>query len=313
MNKPILPARWARLALPTLAIALLAMAGSAGAADDERAIVTTADGEPVRTHYGDCWYSRFPAEESQTALRRACGDTSDSDGDGVIDADDACAATPGGAAVDERGCALDSDNDGVIDARDECPGTAAGVEVDRSGCEVRRDSDGDGVADDNDQCPGTASGRPVNADGCLADDDNDGVGNDRDQCPDTPADAKVNARGCEITRSIELQLQTDEIDFDSARLKPAMEAALDNVIARLQATDAEEQLEIIGYTDSIGTRAYNQELSARRAQAVADYLANNGVDRDSMSISGRGENNPVASNETEAGRDQNRRVVIETY
>ena len=60
----------------------------------------------------------------------------DSDGDGVLDADDRCPGTPAGAAVDAYGCALDSDGDGVADYKDACPGTEAGAKVDERGCKI---------------------------------------------------------------------------------------------------------------------------------------------------------------------------------
>lgn len=95
----------------------------------------------------------------------------DSDGDGVIDADDLCPGTPSGTPVDATGCAAttsDNDGDGVTDANDLCPGTPAGTAVDADGCALPPvDSDGDGVADTNDLCPGTPSGSAVDADGCA--------------------------------------------------------------------------------------------------------------------------------------------------
>jgi len=71
-------------------------------------------------------------------------------------------------------------------------------------------------------------------------------------------------------------------------------------------------MNIIGHTDSVGPEAYNQKLSERRAQAVADYFATEGeVPQQTLQVSGRGESEPIASNDTDAGRAQNRRVVIE--
>ncbi|MEA3243858.1 MAG: OmpA family protein, partial [Pseudomonadota bacterium] len=71
-------------------------------------------------------------------------------------------------------------------------------------------------------------------------------------------------------------------------------------------------MNVIGHTDSRGAEAYNQKLSERRAQAVADYFASEGqVPRETMRVSGMGESEPIADNGTETGRDQNRRVVIE--
>jgi outer membrane protein OmpA-like peptidoglycan-associated protein len=67
---------------------------------------------------------------------------------------------------------------------------------------------------------------------------------------------------------------------------------------------------VLGHTDSTGSDAYNQALSERRAQSVADYLSMRGVARARMGIRGYGETQPIAPNETEEGRSQNRRVEI---
>ena len=97
----------------------------------------------------------------------------DSDGDGVADADDQCPDTPAGATVDARGweetSATDSDGDGVADADDQCPDTPVGATVDATGCEetTPTDSDGDGVADEDDLCPDTPVGATVDATGCV--------------------------------------------------------------------------------------------------------------------------------------------------
>jgi outer membrane protein OmpA-like peptidoglycan-associated protein len=69
-------------------------------------------------------------------------------------------------------------------------------------------------------------------------------------------------------------------------------------------------IEVAGHTDSVGAADYNQRLSERRASAVANYLGSRGVMRDRMIVVGAGESRPIASNDTEAGRAQNRRVEI---
>lgn len=150
---------------------------------------------------------------------------------------------------------------------------------------------------------------PMPVDG---DADGDGVKDSMDKCPNTRAGAKVDASGCEIIQNVTIDLVNDEFDFDSAKLKPDMETALSKVAEKVLSTPGDEQLHIVGYTDSTGPDAYNMKLSIRRAQAVADYLARVGVDRNNMTIEGRGETNPVADNGTEAGRAKNRRVEITT-
>lgn len=105
--------------------------------------------------------------------------------------------------------------------------------------------------------------------------------------------------------------------FDSAVLTSSDKAELDGVISNLAPyrpllRDNVAYLNVIGHTDSKGAETYNQKLSERRAQAVADYLASDGgVRREVMRVSGRGEAEPIADNGTEEGRQLNRRVVIE--
>lgn len=174
------------------------------------------------------------------------------------------------------------------------------------------DSDGDGVPDSRDECPGTPAGVAVTSFGCPKDSDGDGVADYMDKCPGTPAGAKVDAEGCEIVGDIVINVTADHFDFDSAALKPAMMAELDDVASRVMASPGDEQLHLIGHTDSTGPAAYNQGLSERRAQSAADYLVSQGVSSANISTSGSGETEPVASNGTRDGRAQNRRVEIRT-
>lgn len=95
--------------------------------------------------------------------------------------------------------------------------------------------------------------------------------------------------------------------FDSAQLQSAAQGSLDK-LAKYLSERPQIQVQIVGYTDSIGSEAYNQRLSERRAQSVADAMAQRGIARGRMRVSGEGESNPVASNETEHGRQLNRRV-----
>jgi outer membrane protein OmpA-like peptidoglycan-associated protein len=105
--------------------------------------------------------------------------------------------------------------------------------------------------------------------------------------------------------------------FNSADLTASDKAELDGVIIKLDAhrallRDNVEYLNVIGYTDSSGPEAYNLKLSERRAQAVANYFETQGkVRRQVMKVMGRGEADPIGDNSTEAGRQLNRRVVIE--
>lgn len=100
-------------------------------------------------------------------------------------------------------------------------------------------------------------------------------------------------------------------EFDRSEIRPAFFGELNEIVARLQETP-DRQIRISGHTDSIGSAAYNQGLSERRAQSVANYLEQQGVSRDRMVVQGFGLTQPVATNETPEGRQQNRRVEIET-
>ncbi len=99
-------------------------------------------------------------------------------------------------------------------------------------------------------------------------------------------------------------------DFDKATLKPDGKAKLDDLTSKLNGLNLEVII-AVGHTDSVGSDAYNQKLSIRRAEAVKSYLVNKGVDAKRVYTEGKGEKQPVATNKTAAGRAQNRRVEIE--
>lgn len=99
-------------------------------------------------------------------------------------------------------------------------------------------------------------------------------------------------------------------DFDKAVLKPEGKTKLDDVAAKSKDVDLEVII-AVGHTDSIGSDAYNQKLSIRRAEAVKAYLVSKGVPADRVYTEGKGESQPVADNKTAEGRAKNRRVEIE--
>lgn len=174
----------------------------------------------------------------------------------------------------------DGDGDGVIDGEDLCPDTAPGAKVDRTGCDAlsERDSDADGVSDALDQCPGTPPGEVVDAQGCPLDD-------------------------AVLLKGVNFQLNSDELTA-SAR------DVLSPVADLLNGGLSEIRVEIAGHTDALGNDDYNQALSARRAYAVKDFLAERGVSAERMVATGYGSSRPVADNATEEGREKNRRVVF---
>ncbi|TFW34491.1 outer membrane protein OmpA [Massilia horti] len=99
-------------------------------------------------------------------------------------------------------------------------------------------------------------------------------------------------------------------DFDKAVLKPDGKAALDDLVSKLKDMNLEVII-AVGHTDSIGTEAYNQKLSVRRAEAVKTYLESKGVEAHRIYTEGKGKTQPIADNKTAAGRAKNRRVEIE--
>ena len=110
-------------------------------------------------------------------------------------------------------------------------------------------------------------------------------------------------------RGMVLTLGDVLFDTSAATLKPGAGAVLDRVAGFLKENSGTKVM-IEGHTDARGSEAYNQALSERRAQAVADALAFRGIDRGRVEAVGRGKSLPVASNETAAGQQQNRRVEL---
>ncbi len=138
-----------------------------------------------------------------------------------------------------------------------------------------------------------------------ADSDGDGVPDSADQCPDTPRGVKVGPMGCPC----EL---TQEVHFAnaSATLTAQDKVLLDKMILELKRLHFVNG-EIQGHTDANGSNAYNQKLSERRAQAVADYVKANGISEGRFTVIGYGEEKPAADNASAEGRAHNRRVVLQ--
>jgi outer membrane protein OmpA-like peptidoglycan-associated protein len=196
---------------------------------------------------------------------------------------------------------LDSDGDGVIDEVDQCPNTPRGITVDARGCPP--DSDGDGVPDYLDQCPNTPPGVAVDNSGCPFDSDGDGIADYMDKCPNTPKGATVNEAGCWSLEATALY------DSNSSYIRAEAYPLLDEVAIILE-KNPEMEVEVQGHTDNTGSAKYNQWLSEKRAQRVKDYLVGKGVDPSRLEAKGYGLTLPVASNATEEGRAQNRRVEL---
>ncbi|TJY59937.1 hypothetical protein E4T66_12200 [Sinimarinibacterium sp. CAU 1509] len=279
-----------------------------------------SDGDGVRDRNDKC------PNTPQGAAVDSRGCPLDTDSDGVPDYKDECPNTPKGVAVGANGCPLDSDGDGVPDSLDQCAGTPAGTQVGPDGCPLT-DTDGDGVPDYKDKCPNTPQGVAVGADGCPLDSDGDGVPDHMDECPKSPPGAKVLPNGCALTGDCRRPRPGEQVDengcavdqsfilrgvnfeFDSDRLTPEARVILNQVGATLNAYKG-VKVDVEGHTDNIGSDAYNLGLSERRANAVKTYLAGQGVDGDRMQPVGYGESRPIVSNDDEAGRAENRRVVL---
>jgi OOP family OmpA-OmpF porin len=99
-------------------------------------------------------------------------------------------------------------------------------------------------------------------------------------------------------------------DFDKSVLKPAGKAKLDDLVQKVKGINLEVII-AVGHTDSVGSDAYNQKLSVRRAEAVKAYLVSKGIEKNRIYTEGKGEKQPVADNKTKEGRAKNRRVEIE--
>ncbi|WP_273452262.1 OmpA family protein, partial [Nevskia ramosa] len=132
-----------------------------------------------------------------------------------------------------------------------------------------------------------------------------GVPDNLDKCPGTPKGFKVDRDGCIIEQKV--TLRSINFEFNKDRLTDPSKLSLNEVATALNAQSA-LSVQVGGYTDSLGSDAYNQKLSQRRADAVRVYLISQGVPSGQLTAKGFGEANPVGDNATEEGRTENRRV-----
>jgi OOP family OmpA-OmpF porin len=189
---------------------------------------------------------------------------------------DPCA--PGQAHTPDQCPALDDDGDGVLNRDDECP-TSKGL-AELKGC-AAKDGDGDGVPDHQDRCPTEAGSA-----------DNQG-------CP------RVTVQPKKVELREKVQFETGK-----ATIKPESSGLLDEIAKVLGAHPEITSVVIEGHSDSTGGDALNQRLSQARADAVMAALVERGVAKERLAAKGFGPTRPVASNDTEEGREQNRRVEI---
>jgi outer membrane protein OmpA-like peptidoglycan-associated protein len=218
----------------------------------------------------------------------------------------------GGQRPSER---VDRDEDGVLDPDDACPTEAEDADgfEDEDGC-PEPDNDGDGVLDPGDPCPnqpGTAATQ-----GCP-DRDGDRVPDQADRCPDEPG--SVDNHGCVREQAVTISEHgleiRDKIYFalDSAEIEPRSYPLLESIAEVLNQHPELTRIEVEGHTDDRGDRAYNLDLSQRRASAVLEFLVTRGgVARERLVARGFGADRPIVANpSTPEEQARNRRVEIE--
>ncbi|MFT4614052.1 MAG: OOP family OmpA-OmpF porin [Bacteroidia bacterium] len=148
------------------------------------------------------------------------------------------------------------------------------------------------------------------ADTMMVDTDGDGIADDADRCLDTAPGVRVDADGCDLpvvqVASVKLMVN---FGVDSTQVQEQYFSDLSELAEFLNRFQ-DLEVDVEGHTDNTGAESYNQDLSQRRAQAVVDMLVSeHGISRDRLQAKGYGESSPVASNDTDDGRAQNRRVM----
>jgi outer membrane protein OmpA-like peptidoglycan-associated protein/opacity protein-like surface antigen len=246
----------------------------------------------------------------------------DCDGDGIIGKKDKCPRKPEDfdGFEDADGCPdVDNDGDGILDVDDACPDDAEDFdgEDDEDGC-PDVDRDGDGILDIDDACPDDPEDIDgfEDADGCPdVDNDGDGIPDVDDACPDDAEDMDEfeDEDGCpeEGAPPLPLPIGPVVVQFDLARaeLKGDGRATLDQLVLDLQDWPGLPIL-VVGHACDLGSSEYNQKLSERRAAVVESYLIEKGISADTITTTGRGEEEPFVRNASEEQRRQNRRAVI---
>lgn len=246
---------------------------------------------------------------------------SDKDNDGIADVDDECPEAFGFKR--NNGCPdapkpVDTDGDGVTDDKDECPN----VYGEDDGCPKAPkilDSDGDGIADNEDDCPSEYGASSNN--GCpvavQSDSDGDGIIDNLDDCPyvygtasnygcpseTSPSNTSYKNILDAATRNLRFGTGSSNIEYSSfTTLKDLAQLMINNPGFRLR---------IAGHTDNEGSPTGNMDLSKKRAEAVRNYLLNEGVSFGNMIVEYFGGTKPIADNNTSEGRRLNRRVDFE--
>lgn len=241
----------------------------------------------------------------------------DRDKDGIYDEEDDCPRIPGLLAL--KGCP-DKDKDGIKDSEDECP-EEFGLKI-NNGCP---DKDSDGVVDKKDECP-EVPGLPKFK-GCP-DTDGDGLQDAYDDCPTERG--PIQNHGCPkgasntdtvyitVTDTVYITINNDtdlkkvfkDVKFESDKYILTSSSIL--VLSEVSNYLDEKALNIhiTGHTDSQAPDEYNMELSENRVKAVQNYLVSKGISKSRIKIDWKGETEPIATNNTKEGRENNRRVEL---
>ncbi len=199
---------------------------------------------------------------------------------------------------------IDSDGDGVMDELDKCPDTPIGITVDGSGCPLpepkvtvieKKIEVPIPMSLDNRECP-VKTDKP--------DRDRDGVEDSIDQCPNTLCDFNVDSKGCPIKAILRIHFETDKADI-TPYSRPLVKKFADFLLK-----NKGSQVLITGHTDWRGSNYYNMVLSKKRAESVRKALIEYGVSPSRLETAGKGEEEPIATNKTEEGMAQNRRIEV---
>jgi len=243
----------------------------------------------------------------------------DSDGDKTPDYQDACPNNPELTEfISGKNCVEDRDNDGITDDIDQCPDNSKeeivkGVNKkgQKQGCPV--DTDLDKLVDYLDKCPSNTFkeiSQGVDETGCPADNDHDGILDYLDKCPKTPPNVEIDEQGCGITETT-LLVQNADLYFKSGKIiltakgKTYLKALVSEINPSML-----KQIKITVHTDDRGTPDKNQALSDDRAETIANYLIEQGIDCEKISAKGKGASVPLTDNKTAKARKQNRRLAF---
>ena len=231
----------------------------------------------------------------------------------------------------------DTDGDGVIDELDKCPDTKIlnlqeGEKVDKDGCFITPKIEDVAVIVASDTAISEAVSVVVPAPIVLQDvsivplienntsvivetaivpvivppidSDNDGVNDDMDRCLDTPIGFEVNSDGCEIVKNLIVNFDSNKKD-----IKDIYTEEIEKLVNFAKAFN-DYKIKIIGHTDNTGNKKANQKLSLRRSTMMKEVLINSGIDSSRITITGYGEEKPIASNSTPEDKRENRRVEV---